>query len=902
MGVRKQKIQVEVEMTTEGAVRDAKKFTDSVEKSRKAVEKQDKELKRASTAFLVQTARTKNLTDRVKAFERAERSATAAAEKHRRVIEKQSKATGGGAVSWGRMARGAGRAAGAVGVAAVALAGAAKITADLSEESVKVSGVFKNLPFSLNAARKSTKGLADDMTLATNAILANQSGIAPTSAKYAELVGIAQTLALKMGRDVSETVERVTQGIAKQEREILDELVVLPKLNDVLDEFAAKNNKTVDSLSAEERQSAFTESAFKALREATKGVNVDMDGFAGAVSRTVVEMKNLKTQTLGGKEASVSLRQGLLGLDAATLKLAASVDENRINEILVKEALEDQGVAADKLRGGNLVLAKSIDKILEREAKRLGNRADDKALTEDQIKLAGDLISAGVKFSKVDVKLIARERERLGLTKEQVAVREALAEEDQAIVAFKREALLETENEIELLRARGAEETEINALVVEQLELKSEILEAEGDLEGAAKARRKAELAAIRAASGGRRGRGGRRGKSEADKRLEEFKIQQKAQMTLFRQRERVGELNIALAKRQRDEELELNPFSTENVELQLANVIDLGERRAKIDLDQRLRAVDELRSQGVEPIELAELESAAKIQGIRAVQAAKEQAIQREIELAILVGTEAEVQALREERRISAAEQLNDIEQNLHELEMARIAERDAAESKTLKKRQALVKRSSDLWIAGAESVAKANLISGQSLKKAVASVAKAKALEHGILAVSEGIKAAIAFASFDFIRGAAHLTNAAVSAAFAAGAAGVAAAAGGFGGAGGGVSVPGGSLSGSSRAGGPGGPLEADAFGSGRSAQVGDGAGGDADLGGEVPISPAGDPLDTSGQASTIGSASSVNVQQTININTIGSINEETIFAISKGQRKAGNRVGKLAAGTAA
>ncbi len=214
----------------------------------------------------------------------------------------------------------------------------------------------------------------------------------------------------------------------------------------------------------------------------------------------------------------------------------------------------------------------------------------------------------------------------------------------------------------------------------------------------------------------------------------------------------------------------------------------------------------------------------------------------------------------------------------------MARIAERDAAESKSLKRRQDLVKRSSDLWIAGAESVARANIIEGKSLKKAVASVAKAKALEHGILAVSEGIKAAIAFASFDFTRGAAHLTNAAVSAAFALSAAAVAGVAGGFSGSGGGRAVAGA------------GPA---AFGAGGPAPGGDtGSTGSGDLGGEVPVSPESDPIDTTGQAASQSNGTKVNVQIQNNITTLGTPDDETMMKLDKANKRSGDRLGRLSA----
>ena len=180
MTVRK-KIQVEVEMTTEGAVRNARKFTDAVDKNRKAVVKDDAALRKASTAYQVQSARTKNLEIRTKAFTEAERSATAAAKRHEQAIKRQSGAYRGlGGVVRGVASRIRVDAVGAFQAVVSAGRGAIEITSELAQESLEATNVFKNLPFSLNAARKATRGLADDMTLARNAIMANQAGVATT--------------------------------------------------------------------------------------------------------------------------------------------------------------------------------------------------------------------------------------------------------------------------------------------------------------------------------------------------------------------------------------------------------------------------------------------------------------------------------------------------------------------------------------------------------------------------------------------------------------------------------------------------------------------------------------------------------------------------------------------------
>ena len=904
MTVTKQKIEVELTMTTEKAVKNTIKFTGSVEKSRKAVEKTNAALKKASTVYLVQTARTKNLKERVDAFARAENFASEAVNRHRKALERQSRATKEGSARFSSMAGTAAKVAGGVGLAAVAVVGAAKVVKDLGEESLKVTNVFNNLPFSLNAARNATRGLADDMTLARNAIMANQAGVATTALEYANLTGMAQTLALKMGRDVADTVERVTLGIAKQEREILDELVILPRMTEMWEMFAKANNTTVGELTDSQKNLAFTESAMAALKSATKGVTIEVDSMGGSIARANVKLQNLKNTILGGEEQAKTLKQGLLSLDAATLKLAANVGEYRANQIEATAALEDAGVASDDLRGGNIALEKSIKRILELEISRIGSRAENQELTKEDLELADRIIASGIEIANANLVFIEREKVRLGISKEQLQLTKEQTEAELADREELKGTLVFVQDQLALAKARGDTQREINQLIAFELEIKADILETEGDLEKAAKARRKAELARITAGATTRgRGGGGGGGRSRRDKEIKEgIKRLLAAQATEVAAFQKMSILMASLRASRLATAKRLDPFSPANVEFQLANVIDLGERRAKIDLDQRLRAVEELRSAGVEPRELARLESDAKIEGIREVALVKDAALQRELELAILQGETATAQAIRDERRISAAEKLNDIEGNLHELQMRRVSERDFAEEESMKKRQDFVKRGSDLWISGAETVARANIIEGKSLKKAVAGTAKALAFEHGILAASEGLKAISAFASFNVIKGGAHLIAAGEHAVFAAATGAIAGVTGGFGS--GSTKLVSGAI-GAEQFGG-GGPSSAGGGGGGGTG----GSGGSSGLGGGVPISGGLDPsgtsafagLDSSGQAASQGGGAGVNVTIENNISSFGSINDEHVMLIEKATLKSARRLGRLTSGEAA
>ena len=893
----KNDLNIGVNVNTNQGAKEFEKLGKATEKARKATEKNNEALKRASLEYLVAKERAKNTAESISKFEAAEKRATATMRLHQRAVGSQAAAYGKlqgavrGAASRIRVdAVGAFQSIVSIGRQAIST------TVDLAQESLELTNVFDNLPFSLNLARKATRGLADDATLAKNAILAHQAGVTTTGEAYAEMVGNAQVLALKLGRDVNDAIERVTLGIAKQEREILDELIPgLARMEEIWGDAAEAMGKTTSQLTDLEKNTAFTVEVQKKLREATQGVETDMDGAAGAIARTVVEMKNMKTAALGAEEPNVTLAKGMTLLDAKTLKLAANYAQYGADVSDVNQALRDVGVNTSELVGTQGQLQKQMRRLIETEAARIGNRAEDNELSKEQIERAEELIATGAVELQFLPKLIELNKERLGLTQAQIEARAELAAEDAAILPLKREALELVEEDIAALRGRGGEEKEINFLIVEQLELKSEILEAEGDLEEAAKVRRRAEVAAAKAAGGEGKRRGGGRGRRGPSRLTKERLARERQDQIAFASAQEQGERRraIQLARRR-----DTDPFSEANLEQQLTNVVDFEERRGALVLQARLREIEAMRAAGVDPRELADRETEAQLRAITTVEEARERQFGREIVLAQEQGRLSDERTLRAEREVSALDIQDQREQVAHEAALRRLEERGAKEVKVRKFIGSMVDQGAEQHLQAAETIARATIIEGKSLTAAVGSTAAALAKEHAILAASEGIRAIIAVARYDYGAAALHGANAAASAAFAASMGALAAGAGGFS---------------DTKTAGPAG-FGAESFGQG-SSQAAAGQGQQqqrqrSGVGGDVPISQESatllgdatstDSLDRSGQAANAAPGpGGVVVQQKIEVNTLGNPDEQTMMALEKAQRKAGNRIGRLRAG---
>lgn len=533
-------------------------------------------------------------------------------------------------------------AGGAVGIAAggaMLIGGITSKIADLGAESLVLQSIFDSLPYSLNAARTATRGLADDVTLARSAIMANQSGVATSAQAYAELTGMAQMLALKMGRDVSETVGRVTQGIAKQERELLDELVILPRMEEMWEAYAKTQGKATKDLTDLEKNTAFTTSAMDAMRKATAGLELNMDTAAASIARTTVRVKNLRNAALGGVESQRSLAEGVKTLDLTILRQVADMDTYRNSFYTVSAALDDAGVSTAEYATNSTKLQADIEKLLRSEAARLVKLAERKKLTEEDAARAEELLQINGVLSGVNEKILRKDLERLGAVKAQTQAQiEAAAESKKA----KESELVDIENQLAFGKAAKISQAQLNLLIQDEARLRAEILDLEGDTAKAADARRTAELAAFEAAGESvapKKGKGGK-GKSRKDAARELAEAEADARIagdarardavlrSVDRQRASYNELRVAVLAVQASERMRAQ--------------MEIEHAKGKAETMRAETAMLDLRAQqGSELADLAEKEAeaerdraAALWQGAQASQARAQADLKRAQEL----------------------------------------------------------------------------------------------------------------------------------------------------------------------------------------------------------------------------------------------------------------------------
>jgi hypothetical protein len=103
---------------------------------------------------------------------------------------------------------------------------------------------------------------------------ARSSTLGLDTTQMSQIVEIAKKASVVLGRDFAESLDRLTLGIAKQEKELLDEFGIIVSLSEAQQQYATSIGKTIKQLSASERQQAFANAVTAEGTEKYKKFNV----------------------------------------------------------------------------------------------------------------------------------------------------------------------------------------------------------------------------------------------------------------------------------------------------------------------------------------------------------------------------------------------------------------------------------------------------------------------------------------------------------------------------------------------------------------------------------------------------------------------------------------------------
>jgi lambda family phage tail tape measure protein len=208
----------------------------------------------------------------------------------------------------------------------------------------------------------------------TATALATSGGM--TNASILQMTDVAKKASQALGRDMSDSLDRLTKGIVKIQPELLDELGIMTRVIPAQEAYALKIGKTAATLSDFEKRQAFANAV---LEEGTKKFG-QIDVPANPYSKLLASMTNVAqtglelintvlTPIVGILASSPTALSGVFLLIGSTLLKQAIPALTSWRENLVKTA---ESTAANAKRMYDSYRDYSIAKELEAEAQKVG--------------------------------------------------------------------------------------------------------------------------------------------------------------------------------------------------------------------------------------------------------------------------------------------------------------------------------------------------------------------------------------------------------------------------------------------------------------------------------------------------------------------------------------------------
>ncbi len=200
----------------------------------------------------------------------------------------------------------------------------------------------------LNATSKALREVTNN-ALSTEQALRSTAQLAAAgfSTDTIEQVGqAAANASIALGRNLPDSIDRLTKGITKLEPELLDELGIMTKLTEATNIYALANNKSALSLSSVEKRIAFS-NAVLAEAEAKFGGVAEAAGNTQSYEKLAASLEDLKLKSLTLAANGLQPIASILSGSGTTLTGSAILFANTLAK-QVLPSLYDTATAAAK--------------------------------------------------------------------------------------------------------------------------------------------------------------------------------------------------------------------------------------------------------------------------------------------------------------------------------------------------------------------------------------------------------------------------------------------------------------------------------------------------------------------------------------------------------------------------
>lgn len=249
--------------------------------------------------------------------------------------------------------------AGAVVRGLQSIAGAIDNLLNRASRLSQLSSAIKNIAFNIGVddvavikeLQNATNGLVSRFDLIQKANVALQAGLPGTAEQMGRLAYVARRLAETVGLDAGEAFDRLVNGIAKGETEILDNLGLMTRQEDAYRRWELQTGRNSDALSGQEKQLIFYNAILEEAEGKVRALGEENVTAGQRLEQTKIFLTDVKDAAVLAVAESPKILQFFEDLGVGARDSADRVDQlaNRIGAMV--DALTEWRTAIDLIGG-----------------------------------------------------------------------------------------------------------------------------------------------------------------------------------------------------------------------------------------------------------------------------------------------------------------------------------------------------------------------------------------------------------------------------------------------------------------------------------------------------------------------------------------------------------------------
>lgn len=171
--------------------------------------------------------------------------------------------------------------------------GLAGTIGEASERIGQLDAAAGSLPFTIDAARKSTQGLVSDFELTTAGAAAFRSQLVTSGDQFSTFSEDVARLAAASGDKVGTSVSRMVAELKNGSTALLEQYGVTIDAEDAVKSYAAAHGKLVEDLTDTEKKQAIAAEGMKRLHDRAQELGGSLDSASLKVQRADAKLENL---------------------------------------------------------------------------------------------------------------------------------------------------------------------------------------------------------------------------------------------------------------------------------------------------------------------------------------------------------------------------------------------------------------------------------------------------------------------------------------------------------------------------------------------------------------------------------------------------------------------------------